>query len=70
MANFFLDNEDIRFLFDFIDMEELARIASFQFSQCPTPHQEVLLCQARIFALHSTWEYSRELSRDNLEESL
>ncbi len=26
MANFFLDNQDIRFLFDFLDLKELARI--------------------------------------------
>ena len=25
MANFFLDNEDIRFLFDYYDLKELAR---------------------------------------------
>ena len=26
MANFFLDNQDIMFLFDYIDLEELAEI--------------------------------------------
>jgi alkylation response protein AidB-like acyl-CoA dehydrogenase len=33
MANFFLDNEDIRFLFDHIDLAELARIQEDDFAE-------------------------------------
>ena len=32
MANFFLDNEDIQFLFDHLDLAELARIQEDDFA--------------------------------------
>ena len=33
MANFFLDNQDIQFLFDYMDLAELARIQEDGFAE-------------------------------------
>ena len=73
MANFFLDNEDIKFLFDHIDMKELARIQEDDFTgegqQCahaPRDAEDAVDNYRRI--LEIVGEISGEMIAPNAEQ--
>ncbi len=66
MANFFLDNQDIQFLFDHLDLDEMARSAGAAAQRTATPTTHPPTRPTRSTTTAASWRSSAQVAAETI----